>query len=521
MNVTWGRVTLALALFAVTVLVLVLLRPLLPVDETRYLTVAWEMWQGGSKLVPHLNGDLYTHKPPMLFWLVNLVWSVTGVSDLAARLVAPAFGLASVGLTAMLARRLWPESPDRAGLAALILASSAVFLIYGSATMFDTMLTTATLAAMLALVTMHRAPGLMATLGLGAALALGVYAKGPVILVHVLPVALLYPLWADRATRIGLWPWYRGIGLAILVALALVGLWLGPALVLGGAEYRTDVLWRQSAGRMVDSFDHDRPVWFFLALLPIFAWPWGWSRAALSALAPRPLIADEASRLVLVWAVGALIAFSLISGKQTHYLMPEVPALALLLSGMVVGPMTWGRKAVLLGPVLLVAGVAIASYLGLIPDAVVNDATMPVWQLALALLVVAGLVGSVLRLGSPVAVTALAAPLTVVALHLALQNLMHAGYDPEPIATELAKAEALGIATTDKAYAGQFTFAGRLQGPVTILSTDADRATWMAAHPGGLIVSRGDLSQQGLTLVLGRDFQGRPYRLYRIEKGQP
>ncbi|MES2143377.1 MAG: glycosyltransferase family 39 protein, partial [Pseudomonadota bacterium] len=116
MNLTSGRgaMWLALALFGVTVLVLVLLRPLLPVDETRYLTVAWEMWQGGSKLVPHLNGDLYTQKPPLLFWLMNLVWSVTGVTEVGARLVAPAFGLASVGLTAVLARRLWPDSPDRA-----------------------------------------------------------------------------------------------------------------------------------------------------------------------------------------------------------------------------------------------------------------------------------------------------------------------------------------------------------------------------------------------------------------------
>jgi 4-amino-4-deoxy-L-arabinose transferase-like glycosyltransferase len=32
------------------------LRPLLPVDETRYLSVAWEMWLGGNWLVPHLNG---------------------------------------------------------------------------------------------------------------------------------------------------------------------------------------------------------------------------------------------------------------------------------------------------------------------------------------------------------------------------------------------------------------------------------------------------------------------------------
>ena len=37
------------------------LRPLLPVDETRYLSVAWEMWSRGDFLVPYLNGEPYSH----------------------------------------------------------------------------------------------------------------------------------------------------------------------------------------------------------------------------------------------------------------------------------------------------------------------------------------------------------------------------------------------------------------------------------------------------------------------------
>ena len=31
-------------------------RPLMPIDETRAVSVAWEMWQRGDFLVPHLNG---------------------------------------------------------------------------------------------------------------------------------------------------------------------------------------------------------------------------------------------------------------------------------------------------------------------------------------------------------------------------------------------------------------------------------------------------------------------------------
>ena len=47
------------ALWAATVLAAELLRPPLPIDETRYLAVAWEMFQSGDwtgYVVPHLNG---------------------------------------------------------------------------------------------------------------------------------------------------------------------------------------------------------------------------------------------------------------------------------------------------------------------------------------------------------------------------------------------------------------------------------------------------------------------------------
>lgn len=104
---TLGRIAIGLALGLAVALPL--LRPVLPVDETRYLSVAWEMQRDGSFVVPHLNGEIYSHKPPLLFWLINLVWSVIGVSEIAARLVAPAFGVLGVALTWRLGGRLFPE----------------------------------------------------------------------------------------------------------------------------------------------------------------------------------------------------------------------------------------------------------------------------------------------------------------------------------------------------------------------------------------------------------------------------
>lgn len=230
------RTWLAMAAFAAVALFGVLARPLLPIDETRYLAVAWEMRLRGDWIVPHLNGAPYSHKPPLLFWLINLVWSVTGVSETAARLVAPAFGVAAIWATGRLATVLWPEDAGVGGRAAMVLAGFAVFSVFAGLTMFDAMLTLAVISGVFALAVAGE--DWRGWAGFGAALAFGALSKGPVILVHLLPIALTAPLWAGLTARRTL----GGLALGLALGLGLVGLWLVPALAAGGSDYREAVL---------------------------------------------------------------------------------------------------------------------------------------------------------------------------------------------------------------------------------------------------------------------------------------
>ena len=83
---------------------------LIPLDETRYASVAWEMWSRQDYLVPYLNGVPYHHKPPLLFWLYDLGWSLFGVSEWWLLLVSPLFALISLYNLRYLARLLWPDN---------------------------------------------------------------------------------------------------------------------------------------------------------------------------------------------------------------------------------------------------------------------------------------------------------------------------------------------------------------------------------------------------------------------------
>ncbi len=507
---------LALAIAAVMAVILPLLRPVLPVDETRYLSVAWEMYRDGGIMVPHLNGEIYSHKPPLLFWLINLVWSVTGVSEVTARLVAPAFGILSVALTWRLGKRLFPDLPDLGAKAALILATTGLFALFGSLTMFDTMLSSAVLLGVLALLRMDAGPGWPATLGLGAALALGVLAKGPVILVHLAPLALTRPLWTSAGGPDRPALWYGRLAAAIGAALAILTIWLLPALWLGGAEYRAEILWRQSAGRMVNAFDHARPFWFFFAALPVLLWPWAWQPSMLGRLVEKGTWRDRRARFLAVWGISALVLFSLISGKQVHYLLPALPAAALALAAAPAPQRGWGPLAACLAvvvPVLIWAALLATGHARIDRAAV---ETLGLATLALSVVVAVAGLSAVAVAGrrAPLLGWALVAPVALVVAHLVLRPALFEHFDTEGFAAELGRAPQAGTAIIGYPYQGEFGFTARLTVPIAVLEQDAIES-WAAAHPGGLVISGRELADWPAPISEGW-LNGKRLRLYRL-----
>jgi len=310
-------------------------RPLLPMDETRYLAVAWEMWLRGDFLVPYLNFEPYSHKPPALFWLINLGWGVFGVNEWWPRLVAPLFGLASLFLTARLARDLWPGE-DHAlvgALAPLVAFGGFFWLLYTTLTMFDMILTFCTLLGLIGVVRAWRSGGWSGFALMGLVIGLGVLTKGPAILLHILPVALLAPVWGRHLQGgpegPGWGRWFAGVLGAVLMGAAIGLAWAIPAGMAGGEAYRDAIFWGQSAGRLTSSFAHARAWWWYAAVLPAMLLPWLiWPPAWRSV---RGAVPDGGLRFCLAWIVPAVVVFSLISGKQPHYLLPELAALALIL----------------------------------------------------------------------------------------------------------------------------------------------------------------------------------------------
>lgn len=514
MNRAWP-VWVSIAAFMAVAVAGILLRPLLPIDETRYVTVAWEMHLSGDWFVPTKNGDLYTHKPPLLFWLMNLAWALTGVTEFAARLIGPVFAGVTILLTAVLSRDIWPGEAQVARRAAMALAGMSVFAAFGGATMFDTLLATSTLIGLIGLYRALTRGGLgwWALYGLG--LALGIYSKGPVIFFHLIPALLLYPLWLARED----WPPVRsvlaGFAFAFVVALAVVGLWLGPALIMGGPEYREAVLWKQSAGRMTKSFAHARDWWFYIAVLPALLFPWFWIPAVWRGAFRAKL--DEGTRFSLVWMLGTGLLFGLISAKQLHYLLPVMPAAALLIGRVLPDDPGRSRFNPAIVPAVLLAVGVIAANLGVGGR---EDAQMflsPDWAVWVWAGLVVALCALVWRLPvlSGGVVLGLGLILTIDVL-IATTDPRET-YDTSRIGAVMAAHQADGVAINQGFYHAEFNFAARLQRPAALLADEEQVRAWARDHPKGVIVGQTNRSTVPWEPRDTMIFRNKPYGIWYVE----
>jgi 4-amino-4-deoxy-L-arabinose transferase-like glycosyltransferase len=329
------------------------------------------------------------------------------------------------------------------------------------------------------------------------AVGLGLLAKGPVMLLHVtLPWALgpWWNPWARRERR----RWYVQGALALLAACCVLLTWALLAAWSGGEAYRQSLLFHQTAGRVVDAFAHAEPFWWYLPLLPVLIFPFAlWPRIWMALATLRPPFA-AGLRFLFVWLGPVLLGFSLVSGKQAYYLLPEYGGFAALIAVALARLRQRHGENRWLGPwpLALLCAMAGAALLALkfvvlperLADSVLATLQPHAWPFgvlfaALSIVLLKRGMGELYR------VAAVGLIATVAANGLFTLSLWPA-YDFTPVAEILAKAEAGGRPVANlESNDGQYTFLGRLTQPVTQLHGMDALKTWSAAHPDGLIIT--------------------------------
>jgi 4-amino-4-deoxy-L-arabinose transferase-like glycosyltransferase len=309
-----------------------------PADEPRFTLVAKHMVESGEWLITHRGSELYSDKPPMFMAMQAASYELTRNWRIAFLLPSLLAALGTLWLTYDFGRRQWNH---RVGLwAAVLVLSTFQFAYQSKRAQIDPLVTFfITLANYGLLRHCLLGPNWRAYwLGCFAA-GLGVITKGVGILALLMLLPFAYARWRQwqHLSPIGngnAWRWLAG-GLAFVVAVAL---WIVPMVLTVKASaapeyqaYLQDILFRQTAARYTESWDHHQPAWYFIGVI-VFSWlPLS---IALIGVVPRWIERlrnrDARTLLPLAWVVLIVIFFSIPSGKRDVYIMPALPWIALL-----------------------------------------------------------------------------------------------------------------------------------------------------------------------------------------------
>ncbi len=316
---------------------------LLGADEPRYAQISREMLDRSDWVTPVLNGKPWLEKPPLYYWQAMLSYRVGrallpasgGVTEQTARFPGAIDAALMIAAIYFFLRRF------RAGTeldGALITASCAGVIGFAHAAATDMPLAATFTIALLSWYAWYESRQRAALAIFYLSLALGTLAKGPVAPVLAAAIVVVFAA-AKRDPRIILKTlWLPGILLFLVVALP----WYVAVQIRNPEFFRFFILEHNLARFSTNVYHHPQPVWFFLPVFLLAVMPWTvwliaavvervrqmWGEGREAFASPE----DSWALFLLMWMFVPVLFFSLSRSKLPGYILPAVPAAALLVT---------------------------------------------------------------------------------------------------------------------------------------------------------------------------------------------
>lgn len=315
-------------------------------EEFRWAEVAREMRQSGDYFHPKVNGQTYYDKPVGSYWFIVASSYLTGgVDETAARLPAAIAGILGVWVVALLGRQLYDGRT--AACAGAILATCFAYAFYARRATADVETVTGVLVAVWLFARHLGRPAGPWLVSLWLWMALVSLTKG--LLGFALPVMVfgaygLTTAWANRAEgwrsilHTNRWLLNRWSLLAVPLGLLVYLLPFVIAATDTGSQVGLEMVWRENIKRFVAPHNHVGPVYLYVGVVFVLAAPWSLFLPAALFPTSRPSTPGDRLAKVYFWAV--FLFFTASASRRSYYLLPVLPALALLTARLLVAHST-------------------------------------------------------------------------------------------------------------------------------------------------------------------------------------
>lgn len=311
---------------------------LIGADEPRYAQVAHEMLERHDWITPVLGGQPWLEKPPLYYWQAMVAYGIFGVSDRTARLPS-AIDATLLVLAMYFFLRRFHSGFELDG--SLIAASCAGILGYARAASMDLALTAAFTIGMLGWWAWRESERKIYLATFYCFMALGVLAKGPVAPFLAFVIIVFYAAAVRELRLVTRTLWLPGFALFCAVALP----WYF-AVQMRNPEFFRAFIVQHNLGRFSQNlYYHTEPLWYYLPVTSLALVPWTvfaitafsesvsacWT-ARRVPVASRNGLENQLGIFSCCWLVVPVVFFSLSQSKLPGYILPAIPAGALLLA---------------------------------------------------------------------------------------------------------------------------------------------------------------------------------------------
>ena len=305
---------------------------------------ARNMIESGDWVVPTFNGQPRLQKTPLCYWLVASAGMVVGqVNDFALRL--PSAVLAVLSVIAILYFVSERFGLRIAAISAMFWVLSLGYIRYGHTGRPEMALASFVTIAMLSfysgLKTQSRKKQIRYMLVFWISFALAMLAKGPAPLPLILPALFFYMAVFRKFKAI---PKLLPI-VGVIVFLLIVVPW--P--VMAGLKCPQAIgIWKDEFfGRAAGEYaSGGKPFYYYFRVIFTLFAPWV-AFVPLAVMAPFYRVWERKQKPMLYfwfWLVVSILMMTVAGGKRAHYILPAIPALAVL-SGIILDDMLFIRKA--------------------------------------------------------------------------------------------------------------------------------------------------------------------------------
>ncbi len=308
---------------------------LIGADEPRYAQVAREMLDRHDWVTPTLGGRPWLEKPPLYYWQAMVAYSLFGVRDVTARIPSAIDATLLVVAVYLFFRRYRPGVEVDT---ALITASCAGVVGYARAASTDMPLTATFSVGMLAWWAWRESEKKIYLALFYFCMALGMLAKGPVAPFLAAVIVTLYAAAVREWRWILRTLWFPGVLLFGVVALP----WYGAVQLRNPEFFREFVVQHNLERFSTNLYHHPEPFWYYIPVMLLALVPWVVFVAAAFIERMRLWRAERKSNqtdlelqfgiFASCWLVVPVAFFSISQSKLPGYILPAVPAGALLLA---------------------------------------------------------------------------------------------------------------------------------------------------------------------------------------------